>query len=220
MSTFLNYLQFYFLIISIIFISLIVSWEISINYQKGWLNISINEYNSIWEVSKGKTPDTLIQWNDHDLESKWFDFISIFTTLLVAFFIYSSFKIDNDLQKISNVKEEIKKIEDNAEASTEFSNHLQYGIQYMVSKQYSKAIDALTVLRNDVFTLKDSRRKNTCLYFLAVCYYEQWLVDTDLELIAKAVEYIQEWIEDPSHPLKIEIIAKFDEMSNMDESFI
>jgi hypothetical protein len=66
---------------------------------------------------------------------------------LAAFFIYSSWKIDNDLRKISNVKANLKNIENEAIDNTEFSLQLKYSIHYMMSKQYNKAIDALIVLR-------------------------------------------------------------------------
>ncbi len=88
----------------------------------------------------------------------------------------------------------------------------------MMSKQYNKAIDSLIVLRWEPFTIKDDRKLNSTNYFLAVCYYEQWIIDNDIELLAKAVDFINEAIELPEHPLRIEIIAKFEEMSSINES--
>jgi tetratricopeptide (TPR) repeat protein len=142
-------------------------------------------------------------------------FVTILSTLLAVFFIYSSLKIDNDLRKITNIKESIKKIEEEATDDMEYSNQLKYAIHYMMSRQYQKAIDALIVLRAEPFTLKDNRKLNSCYYFLAVCYYEQGILDKNVELLAKAVEFINEAIEDNRHPLKIEMIKRFEEENKM-----
>lgn len=213
----LDNLLFLFIIIILIFTTLLVSWKLSINTSLLWTNISINEYTLTWVVvNDSNTENIEIKLkNDKWTTWDWINFLSIFTTLLAAFFIYSSWKIDNDLRKISDVKENLENIENEAIDNTEFSLQLKYAIHYMMSKQYNKAIDSLIVLRAEPFTLKDDRKLNSCNYFLAVCYYEQWQIDNDIDLLSRAVQFINEAIEDEGHPLRKEIIAKFSEMSKI-----
>lgn len=106
----------------------------------------------------------------------------------------------------------MKKIEEQAGEEMEFSAQLKYGIHYMLSKEYEKAIDALIVLKSEPYTIKDPRNYNIVVYFLAICFYESGLPNNDIEKISKAVEFINRAIEDPAHPLKNEIIAKYDEI--------
>lgn len=212
-----NNLIFLLFISVIIIVALLVSWKISLNTNIGWVKISINEYSLSWVVInswENKKVEVFLKNNDANF-SDWMTFLSILSTFLAAFFIYSSWKIDNDLTKISNVKESLKNIENEALDNTEFSIQIKYAIHYMMSKQYNKAIDTLIVLKAEPFTIKDDRKLNSCFYFLAVCNYEQWLIDNDVELLAKAVQFINEAIEDEKHPLRIEIIAKFNEMNKI-----
>lgn len=220
MKTILNYITFMIFIILICIIALLISWKISINNTIWNTTIWINQHllegiqilNCEDEGIENNTFKIILEEKNIENSWDWITFISILSTLLAAFFIYSSWKIDNDLRKISDVKHSIEKIEDAAIESTEFSLQLKYSIHYMMSKQYKKAIDALIVLRSESFTLRDDRKLNSCNYFLAVCYYEQWLIDDDEESIAMAVQFIDEAIEDDNHPLKNEIINKFNEM--------
>lgn len=187
-----------------------MGWKVSITKnlvkQGTWIE---NQINRELEISP------TYEKNKDDNITFRLMFVTILSTLLAVFFIYSSLKIDNDLRKITNIKESIKKIEEEATDDMEYSNQLKYAIHYMMSRQYQKAIDALIVLRAEPFTLKDNRKLNSCYYFLAVCYYEQGILDKNVELLAKAVEFINEAIEDNRHPLKIEMIKRFEEENKM-----
>lgn len=221
MKTFWAYIQFIILIIILIIVSLLVSWKISINTNIWNLTLWINQHTLTWSTLpknlENKNINLIIVEDIKNASSDWLTFLSIFATLLAAFFIYSSWKIDNDLRKISDVKENIKKIEDEAINNSEFYIQLNYATHYMLWKQYNKALDALIILRAEPWSLKDSRRLNICDYFIAVCYYEQWLLENNIEYIAKAVDFINEAIESPEHPLKVEIIEKFNEMNNIEQ---
>lgn len=140
-------------------------------------------------------------------------FMTILSTIFAVFFVYSWFKIDGTVTKVEEAEKRVLALEKESREDMEYSNQLRYAIHYMMSKQYWKAIDALAVLRAEPSTLKDSYKLNSCYYFLAVCHYEEWLVANDIRDLAKAVEYINEAIEDVTHPLKNEIINKFSEMN-------
>jgi hypothetical protein len=118
---------------------------------------------------------------------------------------------------VEEAEKRILILEKEAKDDMEFANQLKYAIQYMLSRQYQKAIDALIVLRNEPFVLKNDYRLDSCSYFLAVCYFEQGLIyekqgdiDSVQEYISKAQQFITEAIDDPSHPLVLEIRDKFD----------
>lgn len=213
-----NYLVYLIFIGLIIFTALIVSGKINFSKNIWNTNISINQHVLSWitlwnfkATSWSNYQFTIVEKSENNTWD-WITFLSILSTLLAAFFIYSSWKIDNDLKKISKVKDSIKKIEETAVDEMEFSSQLKYAIHYMMSKQYEKAIDALIVLRSESFTLKDSRNLNICYYFLAVCHYEEGINKQDIEMLAKAVQFISE-AQDEDQPLRQEIIQKFDEMN-------
>ncbi|MFA5747912.1 MAG: hypothetical protein WC872_02245 [Candidatus Absconditabacterales bacterium] len=143
----------------------------------------------------------------------WLTRLSIITTIFAVFFVYNGFKIEGTVEKVEEAEKRILKLEKETREDMEYSNQLKYAIQYMMSKQYQKAIDALSMLRAEPSTLKDLYKLNSCLYFLAVCYYEQGCKDNDIGDIAKALEYINEAIVDPAHPLRLEILHKFEGMN-------
>lgn len=217
----LHYLWYLIFFLVLIFCSLLVSGKIW--FEKDFLvgKISINEkkitWISLWDFQPwtGNNYTFTIKEESKNNVSDWVSFLWILTTLLAAFFIYSSRKIDNDLRKITDIKDSIKKIEENAKDEVEFSSHLKYSIHYMLLKEYDKAIDSLIVLKSEPYTIKDSRNYNVVCYFLAVCYYEDWCKKWDIEKVAKAVEFIDKAIEDSTHPLKNEYIDKFVEMSKL-----
>jgi tetratricopeptide (TPR) repeat protein len=157
------------------------------------------------------------QLNEVDISDKWMTIMTIFSTLFAVFFVYSWFKIDWTVNKVEEAEKRILILEKEAKNDMEFANQLKYAIQYMLSRQYQKAIDALIVLRNEPFVLKNDCRLDSCSYFLAVCYFEQGLIyeeqsdiDSAQEYISKAQQFITEAIDDPSHPLVLEIRDKFD----------
>lgn len=190
------------------------NWEISTNTWIRVIDDSIaskkEAFNLNWENIE-KLFEKYLE-NKKDNADRWLTFMTILSTIFAVFFVYSWFKIDSIKEEIYKTKKEMEDIKQESINDLEFSNQLKYAIQYMMSKQYQKAIDALIVLRSEHFTLKDSGRLNSCYYFLAICFYEQWIKDNDIEDIAKAVEFINEAIEDANHPLKLEIIEKFNQM--------
>lgn len=176
-----------------------------------------NNLSRTWEIISWASIASSLQTIKYSIDSNipinfWLTFMWILSTVFAVFFVYSWFKIDTTVQIVENAEKRMLKLEQIAQEDMEYYNQLNYSIQYMVSKEYQKAIDALTVLRNQHFTLKDSYKLNSCLYFLAVCYYELGSNDNNIEDVSKAVQYINEAIEDPQHPLKVEILAKFKEM--------
>lgn len=165
--------------------------------------------------------DHSINWyaqeNQIDISDKWMTIMTIFSTLFAVFFVYSWFKIDWTVNKVEEAEKRILILEKDAKDDMEFANQLKYAIQYMLSRQYQKAIDALIVLRNEPFVLRNDYRLDSSSYFLAVCYFEQSLIyekgnaiDSAQEYISKAQQFITEAIDDPSHPLVLEIRDKFD----------
>ena len=144
----------------------------------------------------------------------WLTFFGILSTFFAIFFVYSGFKIENTKEKIEGMVRRVEEFEKKIQEEIyEYARQLEYCMSYIVQKQFDKAIDALTVLRNEYFVLKDSRKINTCCFFLAHCYYERGLSVVDSvkkkEDLALAVEYINQAISDPLHPLKMEIINAF-----------
>lgn len=132
--------------------------------------------------------------------------MSILSTLLATFFIYSGFKIEN-------VKEELIGVKKSLEDSQEFGLQIQYAISYLMKKELEKSIDVLIVLKSEPFVLKDSNRLNTCYFFLANSYLELYKIDKDSENISKAYQFIDKAIEDINHPLKTEIYEEFEKIS-------
>lgn len=221
----LHYIGFLIFLWLLFLSSLIVSNKIHIQTILWNTNISINQHKlsnlDLWDfkLNTGSNYSFIIEERS-DTEKEvwdWLSFLAIFITLLAAFFIYSSWKIDQDLRNITDIKDSIKKIEEQAKDETEFSIHLKYAVHYMLSKQYSKAIDALIVLRAEPYVIRESRNINTVSYFLAVSYYEDAIRDVDnvdIEKLAKAVQFINDAIEAADHPLKNEIIDKFSSLTN------
>ena len=190
----------------IVFIIAIIFATVEFCSAHYWMGLKYGWLNDIFEQYLR---------DKNDISDQWMTFMTILSTFFAVFFIYSGFKIDADMRKVSDVKENIMSIENEVIDNTEFSNQLQYAIHYMMSRQYNKALDALIVLRSEGFTLKNDRKLNSCNYFLAVCYYEQALIENnDIEKLAKSVQFINEAIEENNHPLKQEIIEKFNEVSN------
>ncbi len=153
--------------------------------------------------------------NKEDNSDKWMTVMTIISTIFAVFFVYTGFKIDSTKEKVDEASKNIIAIEKKInEDIYEYTTQLQYSMAFIVQKQYAKAIDALTVLRNEYFVLKDDRKINTCCFFLAHCYYERGITHIeDLKLkkedLALAVEYINQAISDSSHPFKNEIINAF-----------
>jgi hypothetical protein len=149
----------------------------------------------------------------------WLSFFGMLSTLFAVFFVYSGFKIDNTKEKIENAEKRIIELERKIQEDIyEYARQLEYCMSFIVQKQFDKAIDSLTVLRSEAFVLRDGRKVNTCCFFLAHCYYEKSLQESDNEKkkedLAFAVEYINQAIEDPTHPFRSEIINAFNEADN------
>lgn len=154
-----------------------------------------------------------IESSDTDVEH-WLTFVSILTTLFAIFFVYTGFKIDSTKEKVDEAEKRVLNLEKNIQDEIyEYARQLEYCMSYIIQRQFDKAIDALTILRNEHFVLKDDRKINTCCFFLAHCYYERGLQESDQqkqqEDLAYAVAYIDQAIDDSMHPLKQEIINAF-----------
>jgi tetratricopeptide (TPR) repeat protein len=146
-----------------------------------------------------------------DNSERWMTFMSILATLFAVFFVYTGFKIDSTKDKVDEAEKRILETERKInEDIFEYGKQLEYAMSFIMQKQYQKAIDALTVLRNEPFVLKYDWKINTCCFFLAHCYYERGVSDRNPEDLALAVEYINQAISDSSHPYKNEIINAFE----------
>lgn len=147
----------------------------------------------------------------------WLGFLGILSTIFAVFFVYTGFKIDSTKEKIDEAEKRIINLEKNIEEDIyEYARQLEYCMSFIIQKQFDKAIDSLVVLRNEPFVLKDNRKLNTCYFFLAHCFYEKSLHNSDKdrkkEDMALAVEYINQAIVDPLHPFRNEIINAFNEL--------
>lgn len=147
----------------------------------------------------------------------WLSFVGILSTLFAVFFVYTGFKIDSTKEKIDDAEKRVVDLERKIQEEIyEYARQLEYCMSFIVQKQYDKAIDALTVLRNEAFVLKDDRKINTCCFFLAHCYYEKGITEVEIskkkENLALAVEYINQAIESSTHPFKNEIINTFNKL--------
>lgn len=144
-------------------------------------------------------------------DDKWLTFMSMLSTVFAVFFVYAWFKIDSTKEEVS---EGVKKIDDLAE----FALQLQYAMSFILSKQFEKAIDSLTVLRSEAYVLKDDRKLNSCYFFLAHCFYEKWLKEKSIEDLARAVDFADRAYSDASHPFRMEIVRAFNKMDKESKS--
>jgi TolA-binding protein len=150
-----------------------------------------------------------------DDAERWLTFMSMLATVFAIFFVYTGFKIDATKDKVDEASKRMGEIEKKAEETLEYATQLQYAMSFIIQKQYDKAIDALTVLSKEYYVLKDSRKINTCDFFLAHCYYERGKPNRNKDDLAMAVQYIDEAIEAPDHPFKNEIINEFKKLDNV-----
>ncbi len=140
--------------------------------------------------------------------------MSILSTLFAVFFVYSGFKIDSTKDKIRDIENRIiDKEKQINEEIFEYARQLEYCMSFIVQKKFDKAIDSLSVLSKEYFVLKDGRKLNTCFFFLAHTYYERGCQDNNLEDVSNALRFIDLAREESDHPFKVEILAKFSEMS-------
>lgn len=140
-------------------------------------------------------------------------FVTFLSTLFAIFFVYTGFKIDSTKEKVDEAEKRVLSAEKMFnEDILEYGNQLQYSMSFIVTKQYKKAIDALSVLRSEPMVLKDNRKINTCNFYLAHCYYEKGLLESSKDDLALAVEYVDQAFEAEDHPFKLEIINAFNEM--------
>lgn len=140
-------------------------------------------------------------------------FVTFLSTLFAIFFVYTGFKIDSTKEKVDEAEKRVLSAEKMFnEDILEYGNQLQYSMSFIVTKQYQKAIDALSVLRSEPMVLRDNRKINTCNFYLAHCYYEKGLLENSKEDLALAVEYVDQAFEAEDHPFKLEIINAFNEL--------
>jgi TolA-binding protein len=124
---------------------------------------------------------------------------------------YTLPKTENKIEfKFLNETDE-KKIN---EELLEYANQLQYAMSFIVSKEYSKAVDALKALRDSSVVLRDDRKINTCNFYLAHCYYEKGTQENSIEDLALAVGYVEQAYDAPDQPFKLEVINAFNNMNN------
>lgn len=154
--------------------------------------------------------------NRRNDSERWLTVFGILSTLFAIFFVYTGFKIDSTKEKVDEAYGRIIETERKVnEDIYEYARQLEYCMSYIVQNKFSQAIDALSNLSKERFVVKDDGRLNTCCFFLAHCYYEIGIAETNLERkkenLAMATTYIDTAIAEPSHPLKIEIIKAFTE---------
>lgn len=140
-------------------------------------------------------------------EDFWMTFMSILSTVFAVFFVWTGFKIEDTRIQVENASRKMQE-------SYEYPTQLQYAMSFIIQKQWEKAIDALEILRKELFVFRDSNKRNTCWFFLAHCFYEKGCISSNAEDLAQAVNYINDAIEAPDHPFKIEIINKFNQVRN------
>jgi hypothetical protein len=177
----------------------------------------LSELFSLEPINKTILEDSFDKYlaDKKDNSDKWLTFMSILSTLFAVFFVYAGFKIESTKEKVDNAEKRVLDLEQKIEEDIyEYSRQLEYCMSFIMQKQFDKAIDALTVLRNEPFVLRDGRKINTCCFFLAHCYYERGIINRSKDDLAIAVQYIDEAIEDDNHPFKMEIVKMFASMDN------
>lgn len=207
------------LIVLISLISLVFTISF-VNVGRGASNEIISSYTNNNIASMDEVFENYLQ-NKKDSSEMWITFMSILATFFAVFFVYTGFRIETVKEKIEDAKDKVdgaeKKVSEIEktiqEDIYEYAMQLQYCMSYIIQGEYGKAIDALTVLRNERCVLKDNNKINTCCFFLAHCYYEMGIRESNnqrkREDIALAIEYIDQAIKDPMHPLRNEIIDAF-----------
>ncbi len=192
--------------------SLLLVVSVLIHY---FLFTNFNGTENRYHQYRGFEQMQLLNSTQPNSDERWIFMMTILSTLFAIFFVYSGFKIDSTREKVDEAEKRIIEAERKInEDILEYGNQLQYAISFMLTKQYSKAIDALTVLRSEPFVLKDDNKINTCNFYLANCYYEKGLLEDNKEDIAIAVEYIDQALVAEDHPFKLEIINTFTKMDS------
>ena len=181
----LNYLVYLIFIGLLIFTALLVSGKVSFSKEFGNTNISINQQIlsgvTLWDfkaISWSNYQFTIIEKSDNHAWD-WITFLSILSTLLAAFFIYSSRKIDNDLKKIEekyqsvnkDLKEKMYQIEDDIRMNTIINK----ANMYLSTKRFEEAI---SLLKDEIESQETQKSWNWYLYSLyktlADIYWIQW----------------------------------------------
>ncbi len=178
-----------------------------------WFSALSNQDN--W--SNKLLPQVVNPYNQSiDRSDFWMTMMTILSTIFAVFFVYTGFRIEDVKQKVVSAKNELWEIESEMQDALEFNNQLMYATSFFLSRQYRKSIDAFSSLRSESFVLRDDRKRATLDFYLANCYYEERSLKTKKEDLAAAVYFIEGAIEDPDHPLKKEIIAKFEELDTIE----
>jgi Skp family chaperone for outer membrane proteins len=112
--------------------------------------------------------------------SDWVSFLTIFSTLLAAFFIYSSWKIDSDLKKIDKEYEKVNSDLKDKIYHLEIDNEMNQMITdaniLVVKEKFEDALDTLDdLLRKDFVELDNRRRYRVYKEISAVHYaFGEW----------------------------------------------
>lgn len=209
-----NYLVYLIFIGLLIFTALIVSGKISFSKQLGNNNISINQHVlsgiNLWnfEATSWSNYQFTIIEESENVVWDWITFLSILSTLLAAFFIYSSWKIDNDLKKIEekyqsvnkNLKEKMYKIEDDIRMNTIIGK----ANMYLSTKRFE---EAKSLLKDEIENQEIQKSWNGYLYSLyktlADIYRIQWEYEMEKDQSNDHQEYYFNAVENLKSAMNI-----------------
>lgn len=224
-----NYLVYLIFIGLIVFTALIISGKISFSKHFGNTNISINQHILSWvtlwnfeATSWFNYQFTIVEKSENNVWD-WITFLSILSTLLAAFFIYSSWKIDNDLKKIEekyqsvnkDLKEKMYKIEDEIRMNTIINK----ANMYLSTKRFE---EATSLLKDEIENQETQKSWNWYLYSLyktlADIYRIQWESEMEKEQSSDHQDYYFNAIQNLESAKKIyrwkeddEILASYND---------
>jgi len=188
---FLNYIKFLLFIILVFVIALLVSWKIAVNTKIWNTSIWINEHTLTWvtlldcknEEIENKDLRIILEESSDDNSWDWITFLSILSTLLAAFFIYSSWKIDNDLRKIDDkykeVNKDLKKKMSIIENDIRIHTLINKANMYLSTSRFEEWED---LLKNTIDNFNDWDEYLYTLYkTMADLYWVWWEVEMEKE---------------------------------------
>ncbi len=111
-----HYITYLIFIIGILFASLVISDKVKFSTTINGTVISVNQHILSWmqlgnfTLSSWSNYSFIVEEKSDNNVSDRLSFLSILTTLMAAFFIYSSWKIDNDLRKIDREYEKLNSL--------------------------------------------------------------------------------------------------------------
>lgn len=187
-----NYFVYLIFMGILVFSALLVSGNISFSKDFGSTTISVNKQVlsgvTLWDFES-------LSWTNYQFTIvkasqnagsvwDWISFLSILSTLLAAFFIYSSRKIDNDLKKIEekyqSVNNDLKEKMDMIENETRHYGIIGKANMYLSTKRFDEAI---SLLKEKIEWSEEVAMPKIYLYALyktlADIYWVQWELATE-----------------------------------------